>query len=817
MTTASTSNGLHLFGENFTGLTSAEVEERRARGEANQTVNNTSRTYTRIVIDNALPPVNVALFVISILLLALGLVGDAVLTAGLVLGNVAVGVFQEARAKRQLDQIALLVRPTASVIRDGAEIEVAPDDIVIDDVLVVRPGDQIQTDGELLAQEGFSVDEAMLTGESDLVAKAPGDKVFSATFGMTGSAVYRTTGVGDGRVAQEITSQARAFRNVRTPLQREVSWLIVAMGVLMALLGYEVFNSFHRLHDSVPLVEGARAAAVIVALVPQGLWFMITVTYSIAIVKVARTGALIQRMNAIESISHVDVLCFDKTGTLTTNALKLEQLHCIDGDEAAVKQALGRFAASVSVSNKTNDALREAYPGTETEAAAEVTFDSAWKWSGLAFGGAGGGVYVLGAPEVMLEAVSLPSDAPDAVKWTDEGLRVLLFAFKPGATSIGGTQQAPELPAGLQPLAYIVLRDELRPNVADIIKRFGKIGLTLKVISGDNPGTVAALAKQAGLPNADKTLSGAEIRAMTDQELDKVVDETAVFGRVTPSDKERLVRSLKRRKHYVAMTGDGVNDVPALKASHVAIAMGAGSSVTRSVADILLLDNAFSVLPAAFEEGQRIRKGMEAIIRVFLIRTFAVALIVFGAALLTREFPVSPRHTAIWAALTVGLPSLAIAGWAKTGSTHRYILPSALPFVIPAALTIGLMGLGVYELLLQIENVDMARSGLTAAAVMAGATLIPFAQDRPREWMTKEGFLNDRRTAGLAIAMIVLFWLSMIIEPFQSFYELRMLNFVGILVTMMGFLIWLCVIGSWWHVTASLAEKVLTEREHIAP
>ena len=328
-----------LFGQSFTGLSAAEVEERRARGEVNQAADETSRTYTRIVIDNALPPVNIALFAISIVLLALGLVGDALLTAGLVLGNVFVGVFQEARAKRQLDQIALLVRPKATVIRDGQEVDLVPDEIVKDDLLVLRPGDQIQTDGEVLGEEGFSVDEAMLTGESDLVNKAPGDKVYSATYAMTGSAVYKTTGVGSGRVAQGITAQARAYRNVRTPLQREVQWLIIGMGVLMLLLGIEVLNSLHRLYGGVPLVEGARAAAVIVALVPQGLWFMITVTYSLAILKVARTGALIQRMNAIESMSHVDTLCFDKTGTLTTNSLVLEHLQPIGSGRGGVQEA----------------------------------------------------------------------------------------------------------------------------------------------------------------------------------------------------------------------------------------------------------------------------------------------------------------------------------------------------------------------------------------------------------------------------------------------------------------------------------------------
>jgi cation-transporting ATPase E len=813
-TTETVGGGIQLFGQSYGGLNDAEVEERLARGEVNLAPNETSRTYTRIIIDNALPPVNIALFVISILLLALGLVADALLTAGLVIGNVIVGVFQEARAKRQLDQIALLVRPRATVIRNGAEKDVVPEEIVKDDLLILRPGDQIQTDGEILGQEGFSVDEAMLTGESDLVPKQPGDEVFSATFAMTGSAVYKTTSVGQSRVAQAITEQARAFRNVRTPLQREVQWLIIGMGVMMALLGVEVLNSLHRLYGGIPLVEGVRAAAVIVALVPQGLWFMITVTYSLAVLRVARKGALIQRMNAIESISHVDILCFDKTGTLTTNSLQVEELKPIAADEETCKRALGRFAASASFSNKTNDALKVVYPGEAAEAKTEVTFDSSRKWSGLLFaGGDDAGFYVLGAPEILRESVELPQGAPDTAVWTSQGLRVLLFAQKHDITEVPGGAQKPELPNGLEPLCYVVLRDELRENVAEIIKQFGESGIRLKVISGDSPETVAALAQQAGLPDADKTMSGAELRELSDDQLAERVEETAVFGRVTPSDKERLVRALQRRKHYVAMTGDGVNDVPALKAAQVAIAMGAGSSVTRSVADLLLLENAFSVLPAAFSEGQRIRKGMEAIIRVFLIRTFAVAFIVFGAAALTREFPVTPRLTAIWAALTVGLPSLAIASWARTGATKRYILGSALPFVLPASITIGLMGLGIYELMLKLEDVEAARTTLTAAAVMAGAVLIPFAQDPPRDWMTNNGLFNDKRPIVMAGLMIVAFWASMIIEPLRRFYELDSLNVVGIFVAFAGFFLWLAVIRAWWRTTASLSERLIKPDE----
>jgi cation-transporting P-type ATPase E len=370
--------------EGLTGLTAAQAEEKRRAGLGNAVKFENSRSYGKIVFDNTISAVNVTLFGISIVLAVIGLVGDAVLTVSIVAGNVVVGIFQETRAKRQLDRIALLTRPRASVLRDREELDCDPNEIVQGDLLIVRPGDQVQADGKVINEEGLSIDEALLTGESDLVSKDAGDEVFAGTFVMQGTGVYEAVSVGTTSVAHQITTKARTYKVLKTPLQREIGLVIWVLAGIALVLGVATVISFQRLYGELPLEETTRASAVIVAIIPQGLWFMVTITYAMAIVRLARSGALIQTMNAVESLSHVDVLSLDKTGTLTTNRLHLEKVQPIGGaSEADVTKCLGVFAASASFSNRTNEAILEKVPSQAVKPVEEVTFDSSRKWSAI--------------------------------------------------------------------------------------------------------------------------------------------------------------------------------------------------------------------------------------------------------------------------------------------------------------------------------------------------------------------------------------------------------------------------------------------------
>jgi cation-transporting ATPase E len=572
------------------------------------------------------------------------------------------------------------------------------------------------------------------------------------------------------------------------------------MAVVVALVSVGVIESFHEIYGRAPLVETTRAAAVIVALIPQGLWVMTTVTYAVAIVRMSPRGTLVQRLNAIESMSHVDVLCLDKTGTITTNALTLEGVHALAEDEAEVRRRLGVYAASATISNRTNDAIRQSIPSDPRSTFDEVPFESVRKWSALALDSEDmRGLFVLGAPEVLAPKMTGSVRGDQIASWTEAGLRVLLFAQQPDVSRVSYRGEEPELPDRLIPLGFVVLRDELRPGARDTIAAFADAGIALKIISGDHPATVAALAREAGVRGADTTVSGLDLEDVTDDRLEQLAVDATVFGRVAPMQKSRLVAALQQRGHYVAMIGDGVNDVPALKRSQVAISFRAGSEVTRSIADMLLLDDSFSALPVAFTEGRRIRTGMSAIVRLFLTRTLSVVLVITAVALLASEFPLTPRQSAILSALTVGIPALFIAAWARPGLTNRYLIPSSAAFVAPAAALIGVMGVIVYESALHFDDVDTARTAFTAAAALAGVLLIPFVDDPPRDWMRWRGLVHPRRHAMLAAAMLALFGLAMLSEPLRRFYELEAFG-IGIWAIVIGAVAaWTVAIAGTWR------------------
>jgi cation-transporting ATPase E len=754
------------------------------------------------MLDNLGTPINLVLFTISGMLLALQLYGDAVLTAGLVLGNVAVGAIQETRAKRQLDRIALLNRPRALVLRDGAETEIAPEAIVLGDCLLLRPGDQVFVDGRLVTASALGMDESLLTGESDTVPKRPGDDVASGTYCMSGSGVYEATSVGAETTANRITARARQHRTPRTPLQREVGLVLWTMTLVVVILGLVVARSFQEADGGVPLRETVRAAAVIVALVPQGLAVMVTVSYAMAAVRMAGSGVLIQRMNAVESISHVDTLCLDKTGTLTTNRLTVECLKPYGITEGQLQDRLGTFAASASFRNRTADALQQAYPRPAQPFVDEVPFDSARKWSGLAFAaGDLSGAYVLGAPEVLaLNCGPTSTAVADAEAWTERGLRVLMFAAHPEVQRFSREDGEPALPNGMTALGLAVLRDETRPDAAAVVTQLHETGISLKVISGDHPETVAALARQAGLPVAGEPVSGEELTAASDPDLEGIARQATVFGRVAPQDKERIVSALRRDGRYVAMVGDGVNDVPALKAAQVAVALRSGSAVTRSVADMLLLDDAFSSLPRAFREGQRIRKGMESIFRLFLTRTLSLTLIILAVSLLNDPFPVTPRHTAVIAMITVGIPALLLAVWAKPGTTGRLVILSGAGFVVPAAISIAAVSLIVYEFFLETTgDLGLARTALTITATGCGLLLIPFLEPPTPAWAAANPLSGDWRPALLATGLGGLFVAFMAIDVFRRFYELVLPDAWGFAVIALVVLAWAFIMRSIWR------------------
>jgi cation-transporting ATPase E len=606
--------------------------------------------------------------------------------------------------------------------------------------------------------------------------------------------VYEAQKVGTQSLANQITAGARAFRRIYTPVQQQIGRLI---RIILAIALYlELLLALAGALQSLRLVDSLQMAVVIIGLVPNGFLVAIATAYALAAMRMAGRGVLIQQANAVESMSHVDVLCLDKTGTLTANQLELEVARPIGITEAELRRSLGHFVASTPAGNRTTEAIGRAFPGEAYPVQAEVPFASERKWSALSFdvpdlrGG-----YVLGAPEILDAHLDGAYDPTQVTGWTALGLRVLLFAGAPAEAPLQDEDGGPALPNHLTPLGLLALRDALRPEAEATLRDFGAAGIDLKIISGDHPTTVAALARQAGFDAGGEVVSGTALEALDADAFAAVAAKGTVFGLITPRQKERLVGALRGQGRYVAMIGDGVNDVLSLKQANLGIAMHGGSQATRNVADMVLLKDSFAALPSAFSEGQRIRNGMQDIVQIFLTRILYVALLVLSIQIV-GGFPFLPRQSALVALFAVGIPTIALAAWARPGAADRAGTSSRLvSFVLPGALVAALVGLGVYLLALanalQAETalnpalsdraawegaLPVAQSALTTFSIFYGLMLLLFLKPPTPLWTGAAPLSDDRRPAYLALALFIAYLIILAVPSFRGFFELRVLE-----------------------------------------
>jgi cation-transporting ATPase E len=774
------------------GLSETEALARLNSEGGNTVPDAAGRSWWDIVRRNLFTFINVTLVAVGIVLVVMGRPRDALLASGLAVINGIVGVVQEARAKRRLDQIALLNRSQATVVRDGARRQIDPTQIVRGDVLRLSAGDQVFADGVVVGEGVFEMDESPLTGESDPVAKKAGDPVSSGSYCISGAGWYRAERVGAENTVARMTAGARAYRVPLTPLQEQVN---LTVRLLLVLAGFFLVTIvLGSLIWGVSVEDTVLAAAVVLGIVPSGLFLMIVVTYSMGAVRLANRDALVQGTNAVESLSNVDVFCMDKTGTLTANKMSLTDVVPIGADEGDVRAMLGAFSRSTAAGTKTSEAIAAAIPGERQPIVAEVPFASAHKWSAVSADADGfRGVFALGAPEFLAPQLDADEPLTPPAGWADKGVRTLLFAHGPAPAPFDTAAGLPKLPLGVKPVAWLGFADELRPHVDEAIRGFRDAGIALKVISGDNPETVAALARQAGLAGDAELVSGLELDGMEDDAFREAAERATVFGRVTPEQKQRLVEALRHGGHYVAMTGDGVNDVLSLKQANLGIAMQSGSQATRDAADIVLLRDSFGALPDAFREGQRIQRGLCRILELFLTRVFTVALIILAVLIVQAGFPLSPAQISVLTLLTVGIPTFGIALWTRPGPPPKCLPRRLVRFVLPASTLLAFAAFAVYIGVYTFYDLDLpalraggvatatavpqhdlaSREALTHVLVLGGLLLVLFAAP-PGPWFAVvEEMDGDRRPALLALAMVPIYALILNVPALSAFFGMR--------------------------------------------
>jgi cation-transporting ATPase E len=702
------------------GLTAAEVAERVARGLVNDVPSAPTRTIGQIVRSNLVTRFNLLLGSLLAVILVVGPLQDALF--GLVIvANTVVGIVQEVRAKRTLDRLEVVNAPRARVVRDGRVAELAVGQVVLDDVLEAAAGDQVVVDGEVLEAGGLEVDESLLTGESEPVARRPGDRLLSGSFVAAGSGRYRATKVGREAYAVRLAEEARRFTLARSELRagvdqilKYVTWALVPTAVLL-------FVSQLRLEHGVRAgLRGAVAGTV--AMVPEGLVLLTSVAFAVGVVRLGRRQVLVRELPAVETLARVDVICFDKTGTITAGDLAVQDLIA-SGDgaaEAAVAGGRGARGAAAPNPNATLRAIGEAFPapdGWRPEAA--VPFSSARKWSGASF--AGHGAFLLGAPEVLLAGA--PADGGrDLLRRAEviatEGRRVVLLAEAPALDG-----QRP--PAGLRPRAMVVIGDRVRDDAAGTIAWFTDEGVQVKVVSGDHPRTVAAIAGQVGIPGAGQPVD-ARTLPEDQAELAGLVEGRSVFGRVVPRQKRAMVQALAGRGHVVAMTGDGVNDVLALKDADLGIAMGGGSAASRAVAELVLLDGRFATLPSVMAEGRRVIANIERVAKVFVTKTVYATVLALAVGLAGLAFPFLPRHLTLISSLTIGIPGFFLALEPCTQRARPGFVRRTLAFAVPAGLTAAAGTLVAYQIA-DVANVPQDEARTAATLALAGLGLVVLA------------------------------------------------------------------------------------------
>ncbi|MER6535288.1 cation-translocating P-type ATPase [Streptomyces sp900105755] len=743
------------------GLTTAEVAEQVARGQVNDVPVRSSRSFGEIVRANVFTRFNAIIGVLWLVMLVVAPIQDS-LFGFVILANTGIGIVQEWRAKKTLDSLAVIGESRPTVRRDGAAVEVGTSEIVLGDLIEVGPGDKIVVDGACVEADGLEIDESLLTGEADPVVKRPGDRVMSGSFVVAGGGAFSATKVGREAYAAQLAEEASRFTLVHSELRtgistilKYVTWMMVPAAI--GLVATQLVVKNNGLKDAV-----ARTVGGIVPMVPEGLVLLTSVAFAIGVIRLGRQQCLVQELPAIEGLARIDTVCLDKTGTLTEGGMDVTELRALDGvDETYVRKVLGSLGESDPRPNSSLQAIVDAYPDSDDWRCVEsLPFSSARKYSGATFSEGDGelSTWLLGAPDVLLGADD-PALA-ETVRLNEQGLRVLLLA------RADRDLDDPKVSQGARATALVVLEQRLRPDAADTLRYFADQDIRAKVISGDNAVSVGAVAAKLGLSGT--TVDARRLPAERDG-MAEALDAGTVFGRVTPQQKRDMVGALQSRGHTVAMTGDGVNDVLALKDADIGVSMGSGSEATRAVAQIVLLNNSFATLPSVVAEGRRVIGNITRVATLFLVKTVYSVLLAVLVVCWQVEYPFLPRHLTLLSTLTIGIPAFFLALAPNRERAQPHFVRRVMRYSIPGGVVAGVATFVTY---LVARHHYTGPGSLDAETSAATLTLFLISMwvlaiiARPYTWWR----------IALVAAMGVAFVFVLAVPALQSFFALKLVG-----------------------------------------
>ncbi len=771
---------------NFQGLSSKDVSERISAGLQNKASKPKTKTIREIFIENIFSVFNLVILAIIIFLLYFylstadkRLLLDSIGILIIALLNTFLAIYQEIKAKHALDKVNLLLKKQVTVIRDGVERPTEPQEIVKDDVIKIQRGDQVVVDGTVLYSNHLEIDESLLTGESNPIHKKENDEVLSGSFCLSGNGFYKAEKIGDHSFAAEITKTAKKYKFDKTPLQKRIDLIVKTLfAVAIVLVLMEVF--LNRGNYDIDFIR--KISTILISLVPQGLVLMATVTFAIGVFRISKLGAIVQKLNAIESFSNVKIVCTDKTGTLTQNKLAVHKISSEENGlpEDEIKKLIGTYAKLTSDKNATINALCIYENDDSYKFKDEFPFSSERKMSMIeAIKGEEKFIFIIGGYDILINSLDKNSKIKYEKLFTENKLSIyrnILFGRVKTSGSINEIRDTLDKNE-IDPYCIISIKDSIREDVFDAIKLFNDNGIKIKILSGDSSKSVQEVASEIGWKvRDDELISGDELEKVTDENIFKTITDKVIFARLKPEHKLRIIKTLKKQKIYTAMIGDGVNDLPAIKEADMGIAMEEGSSITKEVADIVLLKNKFSLLPQIFDEGNKIVNTVNSIGKLFITKNFFIIFITLMSLFFFLDFPLTPRRVSLINIFGIGLPAFIISlKNMNTGKTENF-MKDLISFVILSALIIvfsGYTGIYIVQKFHEVTEKDIQMVMLTIMVIINIANYFSIV-------LTKEETQENRLIYVLYGFIIMLIYIflsatrfdSLVLNIIKKFYEL---------------------------------------------